>query len=250
MSGLALSKVLLDIGIEPVLQMATRDRNRIALQSDLLGASALGIQNILCLTGDHPAKGDHPEAMKVYDIDAIQWISAVKQIRDEGSLMNGKPIAGDPGFFIGTLANPFVKSIELHGIRLKKKIDAGAQFIQTQPVLEMDRFKEWLRFSVDQGVSSQCPIIAGVLVLKSAFVADYLRKSVPGILIPDTIMEELSSVPEEQQLEEGIKICVEKIQTLKETEGISGVHIMAMGCEEMLPEIIEQSGLLPRPVLS
>jgi len=214
MSSLALSKILLDMEIEPVLQMVTRDRNRIALQSDLLGASALGIKNVLCLDGDHPAKGDHPEAKRVHDIDAIQWIAAVKQIRDQKSLMNGKQISGDPGFFIGTVANPFVKSLELHVVRLQKKIAMGAEFIQTHPVFDMELFNEWLRLCEEQGLTDQCPIMAGVVVLKSAAMAEHLQKNVPGIMVPDTVIDE------------------------------------PIGCEETLPEIIEQAGLLPRPNLS
>jgi methylenetetrahydrofolate reductase (NADPH) len=250
MSSLALSKILLDMGMEPILQMATRDRNRIALQSDLLGASALGIRNVFCLDGDHPAKGDHPEAKRVHDIDAIQWLAAVKQIRDQRSLMNGKEISGDPGFFIGTAANPFVKSLELHVIRLKKKIVMGAEYVQTQPVFDLERFNDWLKLCQEEGLSDQCPIMAGVAVLRSATIAAHLQKDVPGVMIPETIIDELGGVPEEQQLEQGIRICVEKIQALKETKGVSGVHVMAIGCEERLPEIIERAGLLPRPNLS
>ena len=239
MSSWALSKLLLDVGIEPVLQMTTRDRNRIALQSDLLGASALGIKNVLCLTGDHP------EAKKVFDIDAVQWIGAVKQIRDKGILMNGKKITGDPGFFIGAVANPFVGSLGLHILRLQKKVAAGAEFIQTQPVLDMAPFKAWLNLAVEKGVTQQCPIIAGVVVLKSVAMAQHLRNNVPGMLIPEAILDRLGAEPETNQLSEGMKICVENIQNLKETQGVAGVHIMAIGCEEKLPEIIEQAGLLP-----
>jgi methylenetetrahydrofolate reductase (NADPH) len=250
MSSWAVSKILLDAGIEPVLHMVTRDRNRIALQSDLLGASALGIQNVLCLTGDHPARGDHPGAKKVFDLDAVQWIAAVKQIRDQGTLMNGEKISGDPGFFIGAVANPFVRSLELHILRLQKKIVAGAQFIQTQPVLDMEHFKAWLNQAIAQGLTDRCPIIAGVIALRSAAIADNLRHSVPGMMIPDSVIERLSAVPEDQQLDEGIKMCVEKIQTLRETGGVGGVHIRALGCEEKLSEIVEKAGLLPRPDVS
>jgi methylenetetrahydrofolate reductase (NADPH) len=235
------------MGIEPVLQMVTRDRNRIGLQSDLLGASALGIQNVLCLTGDHPSIGDHPQAKKVFDIDSVQWIAAVKQIRDQGRLINGKKISGDPGFFIGAVANPFVESLELHILRLQKKIAAGAEFIQTQPVLDTERFKEWLEQTAQQGLTDKCPVIAGVVALKSVAMAKHLRRDVPGIMIPDVIMTRMEAVPEDQQLDEGMKICLEKIEELKETKGVMGVHIMAIGCEEKLPEIIAQAGLLPRP---
>ena len=247
MSSWALSKILLDMGIEPVLQMVTRDRNRIALQSDLLGASALGIQNVLCLTGDHPSIGDHPQAKKVFDVDSVQWIAAVKQIRDQGRLINGRKIFGDPRLFVGAVANPFVESLELHILRLQKKIAAGAEFIQTQPVLDTERFKAWLDQAAQQGIIEKCAVIAGVVALKSVAMAEHLRRDVPGIMIPDAIIARMEAVPEDQQLDEGIKICVEKIQELKETKGVMGVHIMAIGCEEKLPEIIAQAGLLPRP---
>ena len=250
MSSWALSRILLDVGIEPILQMVTRDRNRIALQSDLLGASALGMQNVLCLTGDHPSKGDHPEARGVFDIDAIQWIAAAKQIRDQGLLMNGKKISGKPKLFIGAVANPFVRSVELHIIRLQKKIAAGAEFIQTQPVLDMERFKTWLGEAAQRGLTDRCSIIAGVIALSSVAVAQHLRSNVPGITIPDTIMDRLGTKPEDEQVEEGVNICVEYIEALKQTKGVKGVHIMAIGCEENIPEIIEKAKLLPRSDLS
>jgi methylenetetrahydrofolate reductase (NADPH) len=247
MSSWALSKILLDMGIEPILQMVTRDRNRIALQSDLLGASALGIQNVLCLTGDHQARGDHPQAKKVFDIDSIQWISAVKQIRDKGLLMNGKKISGAPKFFIGGVANPFVESIELHIIRLQKKINEGVDFIQTQPVLDIEHFKRWITQAAEQGLTDKCSIIAGVMLLKSAKMARYLKSNVPGIKIPDTIIDRLAAVPEDKQQDEGISICVERVEELKQIKGVKGVHIMAVGCEEKVAEIVGRAGLLPRP---
>ncbi|MDY6988346.1 MAG: methylenetetrahydrofolate reductase [Thermodesulfobacteriota bacterium] len=240
MSSWALSKILLDMGIEPILEMVTRDRNRIALQSDLLGAAALGIHNVLCFTGDHPARGDHPEAKSVFDIDAIQWIAAVKEIAGQGRLMSGKEISGTPKFFVGALANPFVQSLELHIIRLEKKIAAGAEFIQTQPVLDMARFKAWLGQAAGRGLVDQCPVIAGVIALRSVAMAQELNRNVPGIVVPDAILDRLGGVPEEQQEEEGIKICVEKIQELRETMGVKGVHLMAPAWEERLPEIIGQ----------
>jgi methylenetetrahydrofolate reductase (NADPH) len=250
MSSWALSKILLDMGIEPVFQMVTRDRNRIALQSDLLGASALGIQNVLCLTGDHQARGDHPQAKKVFDLDSIQWIMAVKQIRDEGLLMNGKKISGAPKFFIGGVANPFVESIELHIIRLQKKINEGVDFIQTQPVLDIEHFKKWINQAAEQGLTDKCPIIAGVMLLKSAKIARYLQNNVPGIMIPDTIIDRLAAVPEDKQQDEGINICVERVEELKQIKGVKGVHIMAIGCEEKVAEIVDRAGLLPRPDVS
>jgi methylenetetrahydrofolate reductase (NADPH) len=250
MSSWALCKILLDLGLEPILEMSTRDRNRIALQGDLLGASALGIQNVLCITGDHPSIGDHPQAKKVFDLDSIQLIATAKQIRDQGRLANGKEISGNPHFFIGGVTNPFVKSLELHILRLKKKIAEGAEFIQTQPVLDMKLFNEWLNSAAEQGLTDQCPIIAGVLSLKSVEMAQYLRNNVPGIMIPDAIVDRIGAVPEDKQQEEGIKICTEFIEKLKETNGVKGVHIMAIGCEERLAEVIELAGLHQRPDLS
>jgi methylenetetrahydrofolate reductase (NADPH) len=246
MSSWALSKILLDAGVEPILEMVTRDRNRIALQSDLLGASALGIENVVCLAGDHPSSGDHPEAKKVFDLDAVQWITAVGQIRDQGCLMNGKKISGKPNFFVGAVTNPFVESLELHMIHLQKKIAAGAQFIQTLPVLEMERFSLWLSEVRGRALADQCPIIAGVLALKSVEIAEYVRNRVRGITIPDAVIDRLGAVPEDQQQEEGISICIESIEALRRTEGVRGVHILAIGWEEKLPELIERADLLPR----
>ncbi len=247
MSSWALSRILLDMDIEPILQMTTRDRNRIALQSDLLGASALGIENVLCLTGDHQARGDHPQAKKVFDLDSIQWIMAVKEIRDQGCLMNGKKISGSPKFFIGAVANPFVESLELHIIRLRKKIAAGADFIQTQPVLDMEHFKKWLNLATEQGLTDRCAIIAGVVLLKSVKMARHLQNNIPGIMIPSTIIDRLGAVPEDKQQEEGINIALKIIESLKQTKGVRGIHIMAIGCEEKIGEIVERAGLLPRP---
>jgi len=216
MSGWAICKILVDMGLEPVFEMTLRDRNRIALQGDLLGASVMGIQNVLCLTGDHPSRGDHPQAKKVFDLDSVQWIATVKKIRDDRSLANGKKVSGSPYFFIGGTANPFVESLELHVMRLKKKIAAGADFIQTQPVLDVDRFRQWLNLVIEQGLTDQCPIIAGVIALKSAGFARYLRNQVPGMMIPESIIDRLDAVGEEKQLEEGMKICIEHIQALKQ----------------------------------
>jgi methylenetetrahydrofolate reductase (NADPH) len=164
--------------------------------------------------------------------------------------MNGKQISGDPGFLIGTSANPFVKSLELHVMRLEKKIAAGADFIQTEPVLDLERFNEWLQLCAEKGLPDQCPIVAGVIALKSMAVAEHLRDNMPGIMVPDSVINELGNVPEDQQLDEGIRMCVEKIEALKETKGVSGVHIIATGCEERIPEIIERAKLLPRPSLA
>ncbi|MDB9822887.1 methylenetetrahydrofolate reductase [Deltaproteobacteria bacterium] len=243
MSSLVFSKLLLDSGLEPILEQSMRDRNRIALQSDLLGAAALGIQNILCMSGDHPSKGDHPEANKVFDLDSSQWIEAVKRIRDQGTLINGKKISGQPNFFIGAVANPFMKNLDLHIIRLQNKVEAGADFFQTQPVFDADLFQKWIKKVEEAGLIDRIPILGGVAALKSLKLAEYLRDRVSGFNVPDYIIERLKSVPEEKQQAEGIRICVEQIKAIKKIKGVKGVHIMSIGSEEKIPEIIEQAGL-------
>ena len=243
MSSLAFSKILLEKGLEPVLEQAMRDRNRIALQSDLLGAAALGIQNVLCMSGDHPSKGDHPGARKVFDLDSSQWIQAVKRIRDQGILINGKKISGRPKFFIGAVANPFMKNSDLHILRLQNKIAAGADFIQTQPVFDTDSFRKWMDGVEEAGLMDRIPVLAGVAVLKSLNLAEYLRDHVSGFAIPDHVMERLKSVPEKDQQTEGIRICVELIQSIQKIKGVKGVHIMSIGSQERIPEIIQKAGL-------
>jgi methylenetetrahydrofolate reductase (NADPH) len=243
MSGLVFSKLLLDLGLEPIFEQSMRDRNRLALQSDLLGATALGIQNVLCMSGDHPSKGDHPEAKKVFDLDSSQWIKAVSQIRDKGLLLNGKKINTQPGFFIGGVANPFMKNIDLHILRLKNKVTAGVDFIQTQPVFDTNSFQNWINKVEEAGLLDRIPILAGVAALKSLKMAEYLRDRVAGFTVPDSIMDRLKSVPEQDHQSEGIKICVEQIKSLQQIKGVRGVHIMSIGSEEKIPEIIHQAGL-------
>jgi len=249
MSSLICSRLLLERGLEPIFEQSMRDRNRLALQSDLLGAAAVGIQNVLCLTGDHPSKGDHPQANKVFDLDSTQWIAAVKGIRDQGLLLNGKKITGQPKFFIGGVANPFMKTLDLHLIRLQNKISAGADFIQTQPVFDLEAFQKWLSKVEEAGLIDQVPIIAGVAALKSLKLAEYLKNRVAGINIPDPILDRLRSKPEDQQQSEGLRICVEQIKALQQIKGVKGVHIISIGNEGKIPEIIEQAGLPLRPPL-
>ena len=250
MASWAVAKILLDLGIEPVLQMATRDRNRIALQSDLLGAAAMGIQNVLCLSGVHQAKGDHPPAKKVFDLDSIQWITTVKQIRDQKCLMNDKKISGPVPFFTGGVANPVAEPLELHSINLRKKIAAGAQFIQTRPIMDMEHFSNWLNHAANQDLTNQCFLMAGVMPLASVKMARELQNNAPGLLLPDSIIKRLGEVPEDKQQEEGISICIEQIEMLRQTKGIKGVHILAAGFEARLEEIMTRAGLLPRPDIS
>jgi methylenetetrahydrofolate reductase (NADPH) len=247
MSSLASCLVLKEMGFDPILQMVTRDRNRIAIQSDILGAAALGINNILCLSGDHQRFGDHPQAKNVYDIDSIQLIMTVKKMRDEGRFLNDQELTQAPQLFIGAAANPFADPLEIRALRLAKKVAAGVEFIQTQCIFNLDRFAEWMRQVVDSGLHERVAILAGVTPLKSVGMGRYMKNLVPGMDVPDAVIERLKGVPKEKQGAEGVKICIESIQRLREMEGVRGVHIMAIEWEEKVREIAEGAGLLPRP---
>lgn len=235
------------MGLEPVLQMVVRDRNRIALQSDILGAASFDINNILCLSGDHQVFGDNSMGQNVFDIDSMQLIQTVRHMRDEGKFLGGDEIKGPPRMFVGAAANPFADPFEIRVPRLAKKIAAGAEFIQTQCIYNLDKFELWLKQAGDRGLLDKVAILAGLTPLKSAGMAKYMKNRVPGMDVPDEVVKRISGVPKEKQAEEGIKICVESIQRLKETEGVKGFHIMAIEWEEKVPEIVEQGGLYPRP---
>ena len=250
MSSLAACSLLLSRGLEPVLQVVVRDRNRIALQSDILGASAIGIKNILCLSGDHQCFGNQPQAMGVFDLDSIQLVQTVKNMRDQGTVLGGESLTKSPQLFIGAAANPFADPLELRAIRLAKKIRAGADFIQTQCVYNLQRFQEWMNMIRDKGLTEQVSILAGVTPLKSAGMARYMKDKVAGMDIPDEVITRIEGVPKAKQRKEGIQICVETIQRLKEMQGIKGFHVMAIEWEEVVGEIVERAGLLPRPSLN
>lgn len=235
-------------GLDPIVQMTCRDRNRIALQMDILGVAALGINNILCLTGDYVSFGNHPEARPVHDIDSIQFVKMLKDLRDEGKFQNGDPIPGKgPRLFIGAAANPFADPFDYRVIRLAKKIAAGVDFIQTQLVYNIQRFERWMEMVREKGLHKQVKILAGVTPIRSIGAARYMKTKVPGLDVPDEIIERFQKTPKEERSKEGIKLTVETINRLKEMEGIAGVHIMAIEWEEAVPEICEQAGLLPRP---
>jgi len=235
------------MGLEPVLQMVVRDRNRIALQSDILGAASFDIRNLLCLSGDHQNFGDNPQGQNVFDIDSMQLLQTVRQMRDEGKFLGGDEIKRPPKMFVGAAANPFADPFEIRVPRLAKKIAAGAEFIQTQCIYNLDKFELWLEQARDRGLHEKIDILAGVTPFKSAGMAKYMKKRVPGMDVPDEVVKRMSGVPKEKQAEEGINICVETIQRLKEVEGVRGFHIMAIEWEEKVPEIVERAGLYPRP---
>lgn len=247
MSSWAAGILLKQQGLNPILQMVTRDRNRLAMQSDILGAYTHGINTMLCLSGDHPYFGDHPTAANVYDIDSIQFIQMVKAMRDEGKFQGGDDIMNPPKMFIGAAANPFADPFELRVARLAKKIAAGADFIQTQCVYNLEKFERWMEKVRERGLHEKVYILAGITPMKSLGMAKYMKNRVPGMDVPEEIINRLSKVSKEEQPEEGIKISIETINRLKEIKGVSGFHIMAIEWEEKVPEIVEKAGLLPRP---
>jgi len=235
------------MGLEPVLQMVTRDRNRIALQSDILGAASFDIFNLLCLSGDHQSFGDNPKGQNVFDLDSMQLLQTVRYMRDEGKFLGGDPIERPPRMFSGAAANPFADPFEIRVPRLAKKIAAGAEFIQTQCIYNVEKFELWLKLARDRGLTEKVFILAGVTPFKSVGMAKYMKNRVPGMDVPDEVVKRMSGVSKEKQPEEGMNICVETIQRLKEQEGVRGFHIMAIEWEEKVPEIVERSGLYPRP---
>ena len=247
MASWAACKILLDEGLEPNLQMVCRDRNRIALQSDLLGATALGLKNVLCLSGDHQRFGDHPEGKNVYDLDSMQLLSLFKKMREEKVFLNGKELDGSPEIFIGAASNPFADPFSFRVTRLAKKIAAGADFVQTQCIYNLPKFKEFMKQAVDKGLHEKCYILGGVTPLKSVGMAKYMSKFVPGMDVPEAFIKRLTEAGKKNAAAEGIKIAIETIHELRETPGVAGVHVMAIEWEHRAKEIIEGAGLLPRP---
>ncbi len=247
MSSVAGCAILKTIGVDPVMQIVCRDRNRIAIQSDVLGAIALGIGNILCLSGDHQRFGNHPSAKGVFDIDSMQLIQTLKSMRDEKQFISGEDVSGEIPIYIGAAANPFADPFEFRVARLAKKVKAGADFIQTQAVYDVDRFRKWMEAVCERGLDEEVHILAGVIPIRSVGMARYMRDYVAGVTVPDEIITRLEQA--EKAREEGVRIPLEIIEQLKEIPGIHGIHIMAVGWEDIVPEIVERAGLLPRPVL-
>jgi 5,10-methylenetetrahydrofolate reductase len=244
MSSLAGCLLLMQTGAEPVLQMVVRDRNRLALQSDILGAAALGIRNVLCLAGDHQRLGNHPTAAGAYDVDPIQLIQMIKTLRDDHRVESGETISGDVPLYIGTVAHPFADPLELHMITLAKKIRAGADFIQTQAIYELPRFIAWMDKVREQGLHEKAHFLASVLPIKSVEMARRMRE-VPGMRLPDDLVQRLERAADAKA--EGIRICVEAIEQLKRVPGVHGIHIMAVASEDAVPGIVKAAGLSPRP---
>ncbi|MDO9210070.1 MAG: methylenetetrahydrofolate reductase [Deltaproteobacteria bacterium] len=247
MSSIAVGAILQRMGLEATMQMVCRDRNRIAIQSDIFGAYGLGIRNILCLSGDHQKFGNHPTAKNVFDLDSIQLIQTVKLMRDEHKVLGGDEIEGVPAMFIGAAANPFADPFEYRVIRLAKKVAAGVDFIQTQCIYDMDKFERFMQMVRDRGLHEKVHILAGVTPLKSVGMARYMKEKVAGMEVPDEIIVRMKSAGKEKAREEGLNICVEQIQRLRKIEGVHGIHLMAIEWEDAVHSIVERAGLLPRP---
>jgi methylenetetrahydrofolate reductase (NADPH) len=228
MSSAAASAIMVANGIEPNFQMVCRDRNRLAMMADVLGVYSLGVKNMLCLSGDHQKFGNHPQSKNVYDIDSMQLIAMVKKMRDEGKFLNDEEIDEPPRMFIGAAANPFADPYEFRVYRLANKIDAGADFIQTQCIYNMPRFRDFMKKAVDMGLTEKAYILAGVTPMKSAGMANYMSKFVPGMDVPEDLIKRLKGVEKGKQAEEGIKFAIEQIEEFKEMEGVAGVHLMAI----------------------
>jgi len=244
MSSLAASLVFLQLGHEPIYQVVARDRNRIAIQSDLLGASALGIQNVLCTSGHHQTVTGCSDSANVYDLDAIQLVWAIRQMRDKGTLLDGTGIVGKFSALIGTVANPYLRPLELNMIQLAKKIEAGADFIQTQPVFDVDEFAVWLGAARKEGLVDKTAILAGVLPLSSAEEARKLREAHTELHIPDAMVERLKAAGDaDSQEKEGLKLCAEIIGKLKAMLGVRGIHILSGGRERLMSKLRMAAGL-------
>jgi methylenetetrahydrofolate reductase (NADPH) len=244
MSSVAICALLTREGYSPIMQISCRDRNRIAIQGDVLGAAAMGVHNILCLTGDDVTVGDQPEAKRVFDLDSIQLLQTIRVMRDKGMFLSGRKLTEPPKLFLGAASNPFMPPYDWRVLRLAKKIEAGAEFIQSQYCFDVPRLLRFMQQARDLGLLELAYYLVGVGPLRSEGAARYLSSKVPGVYIPDEIIERLQKTPKQRQQEEGRQICLEIIDQVKEIEGIAGIHIMAYNQEELIPSIVEESGLL------
>ncbi|MGD0998263.1 MAG: methylenetetrahydrofolate reductase [Thermoleophilia bacterium] len=250
-SSMASAVIVQQNGLEAIMQMTCRDRNRLAMQADILGAAALGIRNILCLTGDHMSFGNHPQARGVHDLDSINLIHMYKEMRDEKKFDCGEEMPVEPRLYIGCAENPFGDPFELRALRLKKKIEAGADFVQTQCIFNIPKFKKWMEEVRSLGLHQEIKILAGITPIKGAGMAKYMKNFVPGMDVPQEIVDRIAAQEKgAPQQAEGKKLAVEMIKELAEVEGVAGVHIMAVEWEPAVPEIVEAAGLLPRPAVA
>jgi methylenetetrahydrofolate reductase (NADPH) len=243
----AASHLLADAGVEPIMQLVCRDRNRLGLQADLLGAAALGVRNIVCMTGDDVSAGDHPEAKPIYDVDAIHLLRIARIMRDDGRYLSGRPLDRPPSFLVGAVENPFAPPLDFRPMRLGKKIEAGAEFVQTQICFNLDSMRLFMARAGDLGLLEHVWILAGVFVPRSARAVRYLRDHVPGVDVPEAVLSRMEGVPEERQWDEGVAIALEIVAAIREIPGVAGIHLMSIKNEEAIVRVVEEAGLLPRP---
>ncbi|MFM7718402.1 MAG: methylenetetrahydrofolate reductase [Actinomycetota bacterium] len=249
LSAIAAAALLVANGVEPIMQLGCRDRNRLALQADLLGAAALGVRNIVCMTGDDVTAGDHPEAKPIFDIDGVHLLRIARTLRDEGVYLSGRALTSPPSYFVGAVENPFAPPFDFRPVRLGTKADAGAEFVQTQCCFNLPRLRGFLDRSRDLGVLDRVHVLVGVFVPRSARALRYLRDEVPGMDVPDAVMERLEGTAGDRQRAEGVAMAVETIRELLAMPGVSGVHLMGIRNEDAIFEVLETSGLDPRPAL-
>ena len=242
MSSVSICALLTRVGYAPIFQISCRDRNRIAIQGDVLGAAAMGVNNVLCLTGDGVEAGDQPGAKPVFDLDCMSLLETIRHMRDAGEFLSGRKLENPPDLFLGAAINPFAPPYDFRPMRLAKKIEAGAQFVQSQYCFDLPMLKEYMKRAIDLGLHEKCFILIGVGPLASAKAAKWIRTNVPGIHIPEIIIERLEGA--EDQKQEGKNICIELMQEIRELDGVSGLHVMAYRQEETVSEIVHKSGVL------
>ncbi len=247
LSPVAAARLLIEDGIEPILQLACRDRNRLALQADLLGAAALGVRNIVCMTGDDVTAGDHPEAKPIFDIDAVHLLRIARIMRDDGMYLSGRPLSAPPAYLIGAVENPFAPPLDFRPMRLGTKIEAGAEFIQTQICFNVDKLRVFMARCGELGLLEQVWVLVGVFVPVSAGSVRYLRDQVPGVDVPPAVVERMEAAAPETQRGEGIRLALDLIEQVREIPGISGIHLMTINNEHAIARVVEGAGLLPRP---
>jgi methylenetetrahydrofolate reductase (NADPH) len=242
-SAVAAAHLLIDRGVEPILQLACRDRNRLALQADILGAAALGVRTIVCMTGDDVSAGDHPEAKPIYDLDAIHLLRIARIMRDGGTYLSGRPLDDPPNVFIGAVENPFAPPHDYRPMRLGKKIDAGAEFIQTQICFNVERLRLFMARSAELGLLERTWVLGGVFIPRSARAVRYLRDQVPGIDVPADVVERIEAAPPDRQGEEGVRIALEIVEQLRTIPGIAGVHLMSIRNVDAILRVIDEANL-------
>ncbi len=247
LSPLAAARLLIDRGVEPIMQLTCRDRNRLALQADLLGAAALGVRNVLLMTGDDVTTGDHPEAKPIYDLDSVHLLRIARILRDEGTYLSGRKLEHPPSFLIGAVENPFAPPLDFRPARLGKKIEAGAEFFQTQICFNVDKLRVFMARVDELGLLERTYVLVGVFVPRSARGVQYLRDMVPGIDVPDPVIERIEAAPPERQAEEGIRMALEIVEQVRQMQGVAGVHLMSIKGDEAILRVVEEAGLLPRP---